>query len=68
MHTTNFASSIHSFIYLENSSLSYKGTNDDYICKILENGESVSICIEKEKSHNSGTGSYDLHNEHGRDL
>ena len=33
MHTTNFASSIHSFIYLENSSLSYKGTNDDYICK-----------------------------------
>lgn len=36
-----------SYIWI-NSSLSYKGTNDDYICKILENGESVSICIEKE--------------------
>lgn len=27
-----------------------------------------SICIEKEKkSHNSGTGSYDFHNEHGKE-
>lgn len=28
----------------------------------------LSSCIEKEKkSQNSGTGSYDLHNEHGKD-
>lgn len=45
--------SLHQFClytYVESKACSYKGTNDDYICKTLENGEGVSICIEKEKS------------------
>lgn len=46
---TDFPSSVLSFI-LQSQASRYKGTNNDYICKILGNDEGVSICTEKEKS------------------